>query len=478
MNKNANSTSLIKPQKVNFQDSKQVINFLKTKFQKRQYFAKTKLFWQLIIINKYHPKIISDVIDNLADLSCWKSYFLMLQVINRQKTKELSPDFKEQLDKLESKIYEILAQQYIKDASLYSQGKHIEINNNNDVTNINTNKNMIISTLTKWLPSKKSLLNKKFKFYAKFVPLVYQGNYNQGMNQITNIKKQLKAELGITDQVFYNYKQDDSNNINFHKLSRLAIMKHMKQIRNNPTLCLQYTNYLIDKYSKYDLIKFTTLLGYNYKLDEYTKIAINHVWNHNYQVLAEDFKKYYGIDLSNNTRLANTLLIDLSMDIINCPHKTKMISMIAILADAMSFDVKVIGSNFKVNLSNLDDVIKKYQTVITYVAPCRQEIIFKEQISTEPCIIILDKLKLKNFGSVIHRDSVVWELADYDKKLQTNKYPKFTKIKGTKINQQPKLIDKILYKYEIMCYLETIYKWIMTIIMIVFCLMLISSYFT
>lgn len=467
--------------KYDFKDSKQTIAFLKTKFNKKRYIKKSsKLLWQLILINKYHPKIINDIIDNLNELTCWKSYFLLLLTIHNQKNKENNTVDMFALDRLETRIYNLLAAQYLKDVELYNSGDYCEVINNSDVRNAgnyvtiqlngkqsnttNTQNKRYITTLAKWLPSKRSTINKKLKFYNHFVPLVSYENYAKGMNSVSVNIKQLKQVLGVTDKVFNECKLTEQPIINFNKLSRLAIGKHIKDIQQNQTLSTQYIEYLVQKYESYDLFKIITLLRYNHTLDEYCKIALERVWNNNSNKYSNDLIKYYGINLLDY----DMLLVDLSKNIINDKYKMRIVIVIVILACSLGINVSVIGSDQKISFNDSDNIIKKYKMVATYVAPCRQDNVFREQISRTCSIILVDKLGFKNFGSSVYPDSLVWELENNNKKLKTTKYPKFTKVQGIINPNEFTLINNILNNHEWTALFETLYKYFVYIMAIAF----------
>jgi len=480
-----NNTSIVK-YKYDFEDPRQAIAFLKTKFNKKIYIKKrSKLLWQLILINNYHPQIINDIIDNLQKLTSWKSYFLLLLNIYNQKRNANNTYNINSLNIIETRIYNLLATQYLSDVELYKSGNYHEIINNDDVINVsdvinvdeykpNEQNKKYISTLAKWLPSKRSTINKKINFYKRFVPLVSSKNYSQSMYEISVNIKQLKNVLGITNKVFNEYKFDDSKQsiINFNKLSRLSVSKHIKEIRQKQELSNQYVEYLVEKYSSYNMFKIITLFRYNYTLDEFCKIALDRVWRNNYPKYTNDLIKYYKINLLKY----DTLFVDLSKDIINDPNKMRFVITIVLLASSLNINVRVIGNNKEILLNDYANIIKKYHMVITYVASCKQDNAFKEQVGCTCSIILVNKLVCRDFGNAVFPGSVVWELEN-NKKIKIINYPKFTKIQGFNGPNKFKLINNILKKHEWEAFLKLFYKYIAYLMIIAFLIITVNMCF-
>ena len=122
---------------VDFKNKQQVLQFLKKNFNKKRYIYKSKLFWQLVIINNNYPEIILEIINNLEKLTCWKSYFVFLSVINNFKIKTKSnPEavtFRQKLKTLERQIYNILMMQYKKDIQLLKTNTYAKFDSMDDI---------------------------------------------------------------------------------------------------------------------------------------------------------------------------------------------------------------------------------------------------------------------------------------------------------------------------------------------------------
>lgn len=464
--------------KIDFKDKKQVIAFLKLKFNKRKYIKGTKLFWQLTMINNYHPEIINDILIHLEDLTCWKSYFTFLLLISNQKYKltklsdeefvEMNGDtLQRNLNILENTIYNLLSTQYKKDLELYEKGSYQEVTCFNDIKLANQKDNQFISTLVKWLPSKKSAFNKKTNFIEKFIKYIFHYDSNmERKNKYNMVNDALKKIIGVCDREFYFRKINNNNEtnketntqpINFYKMSRLSIAKHIKQIDQDTQLQITYLKYLLDKYGDYDIFKFMNTLSYNHNLDDYCKQAMDLTWNKNYIKYCDDLKTCYGIDLMIPISVnEHIMLVDLSKDIINDKTKTKLVFMMILLADKLDIEIYLIGYDSEIDLGSCANIITKYQKIISYVKPCKQNEVFSKQIVNSPCIIVSNKLETRNLIKQLFPGSVIWLLGN--EKFKINKYPKFTKIEGIyKLNKKV-LIDDILYKYDKMLLIDVVYK--------------------
>lgn len=484
----------IKPnKKTDFKNQEDVINFLKTKFSKKRYIKGKKLLWQLVLINNYYPVIIGDVIANLGKLTCWKSYFSLLLTINQHRTRILENELKENKDTdnterktkkdlispvefvsnltlLENKIYNILTQQYQRDMKLFESGKYKKVTNQENIKDFANNDSEYISTLVKWLPSKRTILNKKTKFIKRFTDDVfYFKTQKTRIEAYNNLNNKLKEILGICDQEFNNWKIDPKNKeINFNKLSRLSIARHIKEISASEELQKKYLEYLELKFNSYDLLKIINLLGYLNKLDKFSKIALNTIWNKNYLRYDNELNKYYGINLDND----KLMIVDLSRDVINNKEKSKIIFAIIILADKIGLNIQIIGSNKNVNLKDCPDLISMYQKITSCIGPCNQDNIFNEQISKQKSIIIVNKLVNKEMNKYIVPGSFIFEL-EYSNDKTSNKnlslisksvHPKFNKTQGFHPTEQVKLIDQILQKYVNEMWWQNIYTKLIKII--------------
>jgi len=464
---------------IDFKNQKDVINFLKSKFSKKRYIKGKKILWQLILINNYYPLIIGDVVINLNKLTCWKSYFSLLLIINKQKVRLCENEQKEftninnndineikrnknlihpkiflsNLTSLENKIYDILIQQYHKDMELFENGKYKQVINQENIREFENNDSEYISTLVKWLPSKRSVLNKKLKFTKRFTDNVFCSKPQTiRVSEYNKLNKKLKQIIGICDREFSDWRINSENKeINFNKLSRLSIARHIKEINASPELQKQYLEYLELKFDSYNLLKIINLLGYINKLDKFSKIALNTIWNKNYLKYDNELNEYYGINLEND----KLVIVDLSREIVNHKEKTKIIFAIIILASKMQIPVQIIGSDKNINFKDCSDLISMCQKIISCIGPCNQDNIFNEQIGKQKSIIIVNKLTNKEINKHIVPGSFIFEFEYSGVKTNCNKSmlisrsmcSKFNKIQGICVEKQVKLIDQILQKY-------------------------------
>jgi len=382
---------------------------------------------------------------------------------------------------LENKIYDILVQQYQRDMKLFESNKYKQVINQQNILEFSNNNSEYISTLVKWLPSKRSVLNKKTKFIKRFTDDVFYfkplKTRIEAYNQLNN---KLKQVLGICDKEFNDWKNDPSKEINFNKLSRLSIARHIKEISANDELQKKYLEYLELKFDSYNLLKIINLLGYANKLDNFSKMALNTIWNKNYLRYDDELSKYYGINLEND----KLVIVDLSREIINHKEKSKIIFLIIILANKMNMTIQIIGSNKNINLKDCSDLITAYQKITSYIGPCNQDDTFNEQISKQKSIIIVNKLNNKEVHNYIVPGSIIFEL-ECSKPNKNNlllisksTHSKFNKIQGFHTKEQVKLIDQILQKYVNEMWWQNIYTiLIKTIIALLIIIVIVSVFF-
>ena len=312
------------------------------------------------------------------------------------------------------------------------------------------------------------------KAFEKFIKYITNNDYQIPIQTQTDYKRnniELKKILGICDQEFHFQKTQKNYDINFYKLSRLNIRKHLTQIRNDTNLQEKYKEYLKSIYSEYNLFKIINILSYHNNLDEYGKEILDIIWNEKYNDYCDQITKYYGIKID----LYDCLVVDLSNDIVNNKERMKFVMVMILLMSYTGNKISIIGLDKYLNFKNCNDLISKYLKITSFVDTCKQNEKFMQQISNNKCFVLINKLKIKNVAKNIHENSLIWELEN--NKFNKKVYPKFTKIQGIiKVSHTP-MINEILSKYDTNKWLVNVHVKIMICITSLCFLILLGCYF-
>jgi hypothetical protein len=267
---------------IDINNKNQVYNFLQKKLLQNTTF-KGKLFYKIIIkiYNKY-PKFTKNLINNLHEITNYKSYFYILQY-----SKDDSNKINKQIN---THIYNIIGKKYLEDIKYFRNKQYDKI-----------------SMLAKWLPRKNKKFDRSYNFVKKFTKQVYPNIDTQPADKIyRKTVSDICKNFGILERDLCAKNLD---NINYDKLTFRNFVGNYKKLWELPDKMEQY---IIKRNNKLRyLIKRVLFIINNKDKNKYERelIILNKLWEEKYKFLLEKYKKKLPFD--------DILVVDLSSRVYN-----------------------------------------------------------------------------------------------------------------------------------------------------------------